>query len=170
MNGLSLSWKLFRIIGILQMVLVAFQWMLAISGLFYAGYVAFHAVGVVIYSITFMFVYSGLSLLNDNYPDTPLSDRQRRWFNWLYLVNVLFIAYLFARLIEFGRVVWPYLGKKFLSFSDYLSLLTYPLLHLFIFSFHIVFLAGMFQLRRVIYRNTMHNWYQQFEEEQQNTP
>lgn len=166
MNALSPGWKLFRIICILQMVSVAFQWMLSVSSLFYGSSFLYHAIAVLVYSIVFLFVYSGLSLLNDNYPDTPLSDRQRRRFNWLFLLNVLFVAYLFGQVVNYWRAVWPYLDRQYPSRTGYLSLLPYPLMVLCIFIFHMVFLAGMFRLRRVIYRNTMNNWYQQFGEEQ----
>jgi hypothetical protein len=164
-TGLTPSWKLFRLCCIIHMVLVALQLMLGVSGLFYRSKIIFPLTEMLAYGVIFIFIYMGLSLLNYNYPDQPLSPRQRRNFNWLFLVNFLLVAYLFGQLIVEWRRVIPWITLVEGSFRDYLSLLTMLIMNFVIFILHIVFIAGMYQLRRVIYQNTMNNWYSQFDEE-----
>lgn len=164
MNGLSPQWKLFRVLCIIQLVLVAFQMMLSVSGIFFRPRIIYPITESIAYGVIFFFVYIGLSMLNYNYPDTPLTAKQKRNFNWLFLINFLLIAYLFAQLIaEWRRVPWTYLSDATTSFL--ISFLATLVLALLIFIGHLLFMAGMFKLRRVIYQNTMNGWYKQFDEE-----
>jgi hypothetical protein len=164
-NGISPSWKLFRLCCIIQMVLVALQLMLGVSGIFYRKNIIFPITEVLAYGVIFIFVYMGLSILNYNYPDTPLTPKQRRNFNWLFLLNFLLIAYLFGQVVSEWRRVIPWITLIEGRFLDYLSLVTMLIMNIIIFVLHLVFLGGMYQLRRVIYQNTMNNWYNQFEDE-----
>lgn len=147
------------------MVLVALQLMLGVSGLFYRSKIIYPLTETLAYGIMFIFVYMGLSLLNYNYPDQPLTPKQRRNFNWLFLVNFLLVAYLFGQLISEWRRVIPWITLVEGSFRVYLSLLTMLVMNFVIFILHIVFLGGMYQLRRVIHQNTMNNWIDQFGDE-----
>jgi hypothetical protein len=165
MTGLSSQWKAFRICCIIQMVLVAFQMMIAVAGIFYRKQSIFPISEAIAYGLIFFFVYMGLSLLNYNYPDTPLTPRQKRNFNWLFLINFLLVAYLFGQLLKEWRVVIPWIALVEGSFFNYLSLVAMLVMNLVIFVLHLLFLGGMYQLRRVIYQNTMNNWYNQFEDE-----
>lgn len=165
MNELPAKWKLFRVACIIQMVLVACQLMLSVTGLFWRKQLVYPITEIIAYSIIFFFVYMGLSLLNDNYPDTPLTPKQKRNFNYLFIVNFLLIAYLFAQVIAEWRRVVPYLFEMELTIRSYIILSAMLAMNLVIFALHLVFLVGMFNLRRAIYRNTMHTWYNQFDEE-----
>lgn len=164
-NGLTTSWKIFRLCCIVQLVLVALLLMLGLRGLFFSLKIIYPITEILCYGVIFFFVYMGLSLLNYNYPDTPLTPKQRKQFNWLFLVNFLLVAYLFGQLISAWRGVIPYITLMQGKFSNYLSILTMPVVEAVVFVLHLVFLGGMFQLRRVIYQNTMNSWYNQFEEE-----
>jgi hypothetical protein len=164
-TGLSPSWKLFRFCCIIQMVLVALLLVLGVRGIFYRSKIIFPITEVLAYGTIFFFVYMGLSLLNYNYPDTPLTPRQRRHFNWLFLVNFLLVAYLFGQLISEWRRVIPWITLVEGRFLNYFSLLTMLIMNFVIFILQLVFLGGMFQLRRVIHQNTVNNWYNQFDDE-----
>ena len=163
--GLTPSWKLFRIACIIQLVLVAVQLVLGISGIFYRSQVIYPITEAVCYGLIFVFVYMGLSILNYNYPDTPLSNAQRRNFNWLFLLNFLLIAYLFGQLVTEVKYVFPWLPYVTGGLIMYLRFISTLLLDLFIFLLHLVFLVGMYQLRRAIYTNTTKSWIEQFDEE-----
>lgn len=165
MTGLTARWKLFRICCIVQLVLVALQMMLSVAGLFYRGDIIYPITESIAYGIIFFFIYMGLSMLNYNYPDTPLTPRQKRNFNWLYLVNFLLIAYLFAQVITEWRNVVPLLVITEAKMVHYVSWSSMLIINIVIFILHLVFLGGMFQLRKVIYQHTMNNWYNQFDEE-----
>jgi hypothetical protein len=164
-TGLSSSWKVFRLCCIAQMVLVGLQLMLSLSGIFYRTKIIYPVTELLAYGVIFFFVYMGLSLLNYNYPDTPLTPRQRRNFNWLFLINFLLVAYLFGQLISEWRRVIPWITLMEGKFFNYLSFMAGLIMNFVIFILHLVFLGGMYQLRSVIYQNTMNNWYNQFEDE-----
>src|SRR4051812_37276640 len=100
MKGITTSWKIFRAVCIVQMILVAFQGMLSFSSLFYKTHILQSLISAVAYAFVFLFVYQGLSILNYNYPDIPLTVKQKRSFNILYLVNFLLIAFLFAQVVN----------------------------------------------------------------------
>src|SRR5437016_4358894 len=105
MNGLSTFWKIFRVVCIVQLLLVAFQGMFSISRLFYRHSIFLSMIEIITYTLVFLFVYQGLSLLNYNYPDVPLSPKQKRSFNGLFIINFLLIAFLFAQVINTWWVV-----------------------------------------------------------------
>jgi hypothetical protein len=163
MKGVTTSWKVFRATCIAQLILVAFQGMLSFSALFYKTHVLQSLISAVAYAFVFLFVYQGLSILNYNYPDIPLTARQKRSFNILYLVNFLLIAFLFAQVVNTWEVV-PVLIQAAKSANSYwFSVAGFVLFTWIIFIIHLFFLAGMFRLRRLIHQNTISTWYQQFE-------
>src|SRR5262245_16696546 len=100
MKGNSKGWRVFRAVCIIQMVLVAFQGMLSFSGLFTGKHIVTSIVEILVYTGVFVFIYEGLSILNYNFPQIPLSQKQKRRFNILFLINFLFIALLFARVVN----------------------------------------------------------------------
>ena len=166
MRGFTTSWKIFRAVCIVQLILVAFKGMLAFSELFYKSQVIISIIDTIAYGLVFLFVYQGLSMLNYNYPDVPLSIKQKRSFNVLYLINFLLIAYLFAQVVN----TWWLLPFVF-RINNSVRYYSYTLAALFLFSWvifiiHLIFLAGMFRLRRLIYQNTISSWYQQFDKPQ----
>lgn len=162
MKEFTLFWKLFRVICILQLILVAFKGIFAISQLFYSGSILLTLINIIAYTFVFLFVYHGLSMLNYNYPDVPLSLKQKRSFNILFLINFILISFLFAQVVNtwwmtplvfdggFAKKYWFMLTAQ----------LAFPWL---IFIIHLIFLAGMFRLRRTIYKNTIDTWYEQFD-------
>src|SRR5215831_5114741 len=164
MTGLSVSWKIFRVLCILQLLMVATRMMMSLSRLFLGHQVLLHLIEIIVYALVFIFLYQGLSILNYNYPDIPLSDRQKKRFNILFIVNFLLISFLFGEVVSEWRVLAPVIGFVSDEFKTLLSLSTFFLLTAIMFIFHLIFLAGMFKLRRAIYQRTTNSWYQQFDE------
>lgn len=164
MKNLPASWKAFRIGCFVQMILVILEWGFSVRWLFRGHNPLIPLLEIIAYSLVFIFLYKGLSLLNENYPATPLTTKQKRQFNWLFIINVLLIAFLFAQVIVEWR--WAIQLMFVLRVSFYAGLLiTHSLISgVLIFLFHIVFLWGMIRLRRVIHTNILNNWYNQFEE------
>lgn len=166
MKELTTGWKIFRVACILHMIAVGLQLIFYIGVLFNNWHHFYPWFSTVVYGFIFIFVYQALSLLNYNYPDTPLSPAQKRGFNWLYFVNFISITFLFADVIRESRSTLPFLtNEDGLSLLSYL-LIGFSLIHaLVIFILHIVFLGGMFNLRRLIYKNSVENWQQQFSDD-----
>ena len=170
MKELSVSWKIFRVISIIQLVLVAFKLMLALVGLVYLKTPLYSLLSAIVYGTIFFFVYQGLSLLNYNFPDVPLTLKQKKLFNRLFVVNFLLITFLFAEVVSNWWMVPLIANSVNARISSILALLSPLILSVLVFSIHLVFLAGMIRLRRVIYQNTIHTWYRQFDEPGQDQP
>src|SRR5688572_21754497 len=107
MNGLTTGWKVYKAICIIQLILVALELMFSIAALFYGKNIFVRVTETVSYSIMLIFLYQGFSLLNDNYPDTPLTASQKKRFNLLFLLNFLFIAILFGQVVSLWRSTIP---------------------------------------------------------------
>jgi hypothetical protein len=144
--------------------MVATKIMVAISRLFAGQRPVFHSIEIIASTLMFLFLYQGLSLLNYNYPDVPLSDKQKRQFNLLYLVNFLMIAFLFSLVVNEYRIMMPLFVFVSNNFRSSLTISGFFIFTTLIFLFHLIFLAGMYKLRREIYQRTVSNWYQQFDE------
>ena len=147
------------------MVLVALQLMLSVSSIFWRKQLVYPITESLAYGVMFVFVYMGLSILNYNYPDQPLTPRQKRNFNWLFLINFLLIAYVFAQLLVEAKGVFPIIFEIEAPLRLYLIWVALLLVNLLIFVLHLVFLGGMYKLRRIIYENTINQWVSQFDEE-----
>jgi hypothetical protein len=166
MNGLSLRWKLFRIMCILQLIVVLFCLVSDVVRLFQGGNTWSELIGVISYGFVFLFVCQGLAILNDNYPDTPLSQSQKRRFNLLFLVNFILIAFLFSKVVVVWQIL-PFLSLVNITKSYILYNFTFLLLRtVFVFIFHLLFLFGMYRLRQVIYKNTVNSWVEQFDQQE----
>lgn len=163
MNGLSLRWKLFRVLCIIQLVVVAYSVMLHAVRLF-GGSPWRELINLTSYSLIFVFLCQGLSILSDNYPDTPLTLSQKRRFNLLFLLNFLLIAFLFSKVVNASWVL-PFIRMGSFSGSLLFNLLFLLLQTVCVFIFHLLFLFGMYRLRQLIYQNTITSWYQQFDQQ-----
>jgi hypothetical protein len=163
MKEFTSSWKIFRAICIVQLILVAFQGIYSFSHLFFGANKLIYCIELIAYALVFVFVYQGLSMLNYNYPDIPLSTRQKRSFNILYLINFILIAYLFAQVLNNWWIA-PYLFKPNIIKNYWYIMAGQLLSPWLIFIIHLIFLGGMYKLRRVIYQNTISSWYDQFEQ------
>jgi hypothetical protein len=147
-----------------QLILVAFLGVQSLGLLFSRDNALLYLINIIAYTAVFLFVYHGLSILNYNYPDTPLSARQKRLFNVLYLINFLLIAFLFARVVNdwwMVRLVFDPEGQR--DYAWYI-MTAFVLISWIIFIIHLVTLAGMFRLRRFIHENTINTWYDQFDQ------
>jgi len=166
MKGITTSWKIFRAVCIVQLVLVAFKGMLSVSALFYKTGFVVNFINAIAYGCVFLFVYHGLSMLNYNYPDVPLSPKQKRWFNILYLVNFLLIAFLFAQIVNTWWMGELIVHNGMVATRFWFILTSNFLFAWIIFIIQLLALGGMFRLRRLIYQNTISTWYQQFEKKE----
>lgn len=166
MKGFTTSWKIFRSVCIVQLILVAFKAMMSLGEVLFKGNTLVGLINIIAYALVFVFVYHGLSMLNYNYPDVPLSQKQKRWFNILYIINFILIAFLFAKVVNiwgmWNVIFDPETYQKYKI--NWLNFTAQLLLPWSIFIIHFVFLAGMFRLRRFIHENTINTWYQQFDQ------
>jgi hypothetical protein len=77
MIELTAGWKLFRVVCIIQMIVVSLELILSVGGLFSQKVFFYSVFSTLIYFVILVFLYQGLSLINYNYPDI-LYHRARR--------------------------------------------------------------------------------------------
>ena len=146
-------WIIFRVICILQIVAAGFLLVLSFMSLFNTGFFSGFAR---IVSLLFCISLSifGINTLNNNYPETPITGRQKSSFNILFLVNFLLLAFLFSFFfsqLTYVKELSRLSGKNFFDLPTrfYMSLYLYACVILF----QLIILYGLFTLRKEIYGN-----------------
>ena len=95
MKKFSLKWALIRIVSFLQLLATAFFCITSFISLFQTDHIYFlfqTLAFLLICSLAILF----LNVFNNNYPDKPIVGKQKSFFNWLFLLNFLLLAFLFA--------------------------------------------------------------------------
>jgi hypothetical protein len=77
---------------------------LALIGLFDQGQFL-GIVSVPLYLLAFLQTILAINILNNNYPDVPVTGKQKTSFNRLFLLNFFFLAFLFGIIFYQYRVV-----------------------------------------------------------------
>ncbi len=153
------GWRLFRVLCFFLLLASGLEGVFSVIRLFYGSSIA-ALLGLLVYTLQYLFLLMGLSLLNNQYPDSPLNRDQKSRFNLLFVLNFMIISYFFARLLTEYRTTLPLLKEQSSgTFSSINTLLAGYSLYsaLFIFLGHLAFLYGMFTLRRVIHTNSLNN-------------
>ena len=152
---MPLRWKLFRIVCILQMLSASVFAIIGLINLFKTG--SFSAIiTILLFSLIFLQTILAINILNNNYPDSPVTGKQKTNFNRLYLLNFLFLVFLFGFIFSEYRQLHSLsvlIGKSIfeLPFEFFIYLIT----HLIILIFQFIILYGLYQLRRELYFNFM---------------
>ena len=155
MTNLTNRWRIFNTISIVQMIMVMFLLVISIGGIFYGDNMFWRLLEGVCYAAMILFLYLGFTILNDNYPDTPLSVKQKRYFNILFLANFLLIAFLFAKVLVQWRYVRSVISGFHLDARGYLMVLLPLILAILVFVLNFVYLIGMYRLRVIIQENNI---------------
>lgn len=155
MSELPAKWRIFKALSIVQMVLVMLMLVISFGGVFYGDNIFWRLLEVVCYGLIMLFLYQGFTILNDNFPDTPLSVKQKRNFNRLFLANVLLIAFLFAKVVSQWRYVHGIVGGLTLDMRGHFLILLPLIIAVLVFILNIVHLAGMYRLRTLIHENNL---------------
>ena len=153
MTDLPGNWRVFKALIIIQMIMVMFMLVVSIGGIFYGENVFWRGFEGLCYGLMMVFLYQGFSILNDNYPDTPLSLSQKRNFNVLFLINFLLIAFLFAKVVVHWRFVRSIISGFTLEPRGQFLVFLPLLMASMVFILNLVNLAGMYRLRTIIQEN-----------------
>ena len=162
------SWQLFRIICFLQMLAATyFSFTSLISFFNYGGFP--DILETIAFALIASFAIFAMNLLNTNYPDKPVAGKQKSAFNWLFLLNFLLLAFLFALFFSTYRmmnVISQFSGHSIfsLSFRFWWLILIFTLMIIFQFSI----LYGLYILRRLLYLNFFQNKQFEFEGQERN--
>ena len=160
---MPLRWKIFKVVAIIQLIFATFKTFLAFAGLFVGGVPFLSLLEIVTYGLMVAFVTLGFSVVNYNFPDTPLSTSRKRWFNYLFLLNFLLIAVLFAKAISEWGLLHLYFDGEFVG--SVVSKIYYYFLTIHntvIFLIHFYLLYSMYRLRKEIYSNSEGTWIDEF--------
>jgi hypothetical protein len=111
---------------------------------------------ILLFMCIFLLTILAIHILNNNYPDVPVTGKQKTNFNRLFLINFLFLAFLFGIVFAEYREVqaWSALiGKPFfqLPLEAYIGLLSST----GILFLQLIILYGLYELRRELYINFM---------------
>jgi hypothetical protein len=153
MTDLPGNWRVFKALSIIQMIMVLFMLVISVGGIFYGGNIFWRIFEGLCYGLMMLFLYQGFNILNDHYPDTPLSLAQKRNFNVLFLLNFLLIAFLFAKVIVQWRFVRSIISGLTLEPKGQFLVFLPLLMATMVFVLNVVHLAGMYKLRIMIQEN-----------------
>ncbi|MDP4262602.1 MAG: hypothetical protein Q8941_08730 [Bacteroidota bacterium] len=152
---MPVRWKIFRVVCLLQMLLAAFFTFSNLVFFFQTGSFS-PFIRVLLFLLIFLLSVLAVNILNNNYPDTPVTGKQKLNFNRLFLLNFLFLTFLFGIIFSEYRLLKTFsrltLTPVFrLSFDLLISLLCYLIVLLFQF----IILYGLYVLRLELYSNFM---------------
>jgi len=147
------SWKLYRIVCILQVIFSSFFLFTSLINLFRTtlfGDVA----GILLFLLVTSLAVFAVNVLNNNYPDIPISGKQKKTFNWLFLLNFIFLAILFGFIFsEYRslRIFSNLINRRFPELPFHLFIRFAALIC--ILFFQLVVLYGLYLLRLRLYDN-----------------
>jgi len=147
------GWQIFRLVCVLQLIAgVLLGGTALIALLKFDSF--YHFLALIVYGSLSWLAAFAITILHNNYPATPVSGRQKTIFNWLYLVNFFFLAFLFSYIIKEYRLVQAY-RDLYHSANVKLNISAYYLLviHTLVALLQLLLLYGLFVLRRLLYAN-----------------
>jgi hypothetical protein len=161
---MKISWQLYRLACLLQMLATSFFSFASLISLFNSGK-GYYFLETIFFVLMAALSIFALNLVNTNYPDKPVAGKQKNVFNWLFLVNFFLLIFLF------GLFFAEYRSLGLLRSITGGSLFSLPFRFLVpllfktaILVFQLVILYGLFNLRRELYRNFFVNKQFEFED------
>lgn len=152
-----------RIICIIQILIAIF---LCISSLF--GVLMGNGMMSLSQAIAFGFIAAlpvlTITIYNKNYPDKLIEGKQKEYFNRIFLINFLLIAFLFGFVFRDYRDAIIQSRSLGLRSGLYLAFFIPFIISCCILIFHFSILYGLYWLRRHINNNVNHTQFD-FEEE-----
>jgi hypothetical protein len=160
---MSASWKIFRIVCIIQMTIAVFFVLSSVIN-FLKSFSFTSFASIITFLLVMMLSILAVNILNNNFPDTPVEGKQKKSFNRLFLLNFVFLAFIFGFVISEYRTLatvammidknlFELPPKSLIGLAAYVVLLILQL----------IILYGLFLLRRQLYINFMKRTFE-FEE------
>jgi hypothetical protein len=147
------KWQLFRLLCFLQIACGMFYTLSSMVWFFNQG--SFSALLFLLIWIMIMSLATlGVNLVNRNYPAAPVEGKLKTVFNRLYLVNILAVALLFARVFSEWKQISFWAEATHISWYQLpFSLLYSFFLAIFALLAQFLILYGLYVLRLELYRN-----------------
>jgi len=151
-----------RVICIIQALITIVRCFTSLPGLLIGGGFMLLLQGIAFGFIAALAILA-FTIYNNNYPDKPIEGRQKKYFNRIFLINFLLIAFLFGFVFrDYGDASLQ--SRSFNSVSDPLIFFIPFIVSCGILTFHFSILYGLFWLRRHINNNVSRKLFD-FEEE-----
>lgn len=161
---MPLSWQLFRIVCLLQAAAAIYYFFRSMVAIFDQGG-ALNIFSFFCFAVIGAFAVFAFNLINSNYPDKPVAGKQKSWFNWLFLLNFLVLAFLFSFFFSAFRDY-----KELLSFLPNRMIPSWFKWHfastLLLLIFQLIILFGLYNLRRLLFINAYKIRQFEFEEKE----
>lgn len=139
-----------RFVCVLQFAMAGYMVLSSFVNIFDAP--GWHSVvSLIAFSLAICLASYVLEVSNKNYPDTPLSTRQRSTFNWLFMLNFLMLSVLLTYNINDFKLITGLAGAE--EFKPGALFYLSVLLHLLISIFQVYILLNMVKLRRILIAN-----------------
>lgn len=150
---MKIGWKLFRVACFVQLLIAVMYGLLSLISTFKEGDLNFLIQTFAFFLIAWFAAFS-VQTVNEHYPDVVISGRTKSVFNWLFLLNFLLLAFLFAQFIREYRAlerVAELMHQHVLQLKSdmYPELIANGLMILL----QAIILYGMYSLRLLLYRN-----------------
>ena len=152
-----------RIICIIQILITTFLCLSSLIGLLLSGFLILLLSVIAFGFITVLPIFT-ITVFNRNYPDRLIEGKQKKYFNRIFLINFLLIAFLFG--LVFSNYRAASLQSKLSGVGSDFDLITFTpfIISCCILIFHFSILYGLYWLRRQI-NNTVSRKQFDFEEE-----
>ena len=152
---MPVKWKLFRVVCIVQMLSASVFTIMGLINFFTAGNL-FSLLTTLLFLLIFLLTILAINILNNNYPNVPVTGKQKSNFNRLFLVNFLFLVFLFAIIFAEYRTLNDIAALTGTSFFNLpFRLFIYFIMAVSTLVFQFIILYGLYQLRRELYFNCM---------------
>jgi len=150
---MPIKWKIYRVICIVQMLAASVFAITSLINFFRWGGLG-EILRVILFVSIFLLTILALNIINNNYPDVPITGRQKTNFNRLFLLNFLFLVFLFGIIFsEFRelRALAELINRPIfvLPFEMFIP----GLVSLVMLIFQFIILYGLYELRRELYLN-----------------
>lgn len=148
------GWKLFQVCCYLQLLLTALHCVVSFIGMVQYMHPMSFLLRTIAYGLIFWLAAFGLSIYKRLFPDQPVTGKDKKLFNRLFLINFFLSAYLFGLVFaevsminDIGRML--NLRSTELPFEFYIQLIAYLLMLIF----HLVILYSLYNLRLLLNTN-----------------
>jgi hypothetical protein len=147
-------WKLFHACCYLQLLLTALHCIVSFIGVFQYLHPLHFFLRTIAFGLFFWLAAFGLSIYKKLFPDQPVTGKDKKYFNRLFLINFFLSVFLFALVFSEMKelqIIRRMTGLNYLElpFAFYIQLIAY----LLILVFHLLILSGLYNLRLLLDHN-----------------
>ena len=152
---MPVRWIIYRIVCIIQLLAASIVSIISLINFFQVFEIG-ELLRAFLFVSIFLLAILAINILNSNYPDMPVTGKQKTNFNRIFLVNFLFLVFLFGIIFAEYRELASLAALMSRSRARLPFQLFLPvLISLIMLVFQLIILYGLYVLRRELYMNFM---------------